>query len=37
MPGSMPIDFGLQVGLNRDFNGYALLGRPDAGAYEFVK
>ena len=37
MPGSMPIDFGLQVGLNRDFNGHALLGRPDAGAYEFVK
>jgi parallel beta-helix repeat protein len=35
--GSKAVDFGLPVGLNSDFKGHALLGKPDAGAFEFIK
>ena len=36
LPGSPAIDFGADVGLVRDIIGTAVLGKPDAGIYEYI-
>ena len=34
LPGSVAVDFGVDVGFSKDFIGTAISGRPDAGIYE---